>query len=349
MVFEHFPPDLAGKRDFDYITPNGRRLTEYEAVTCYTQPSTTGGGLQPCGDYKVRPDGRPMYDPDASAITCADWYAYRDPNQQWQKPYYTLQSDAEKSIERTTEVALQTGSVKDMSPEWISIGLVRTLFPLGYAEYGIFRALNVAAREAMSDTVNNVLVFSAADKLRHAQAIAIIGLDLEEPLEDFDGMAGKPVWLKDPLWQPARELIEKIMAIDDWMEIVTAVFCAYEPLLAEPLRRVVLSAVAAGRGDPITPTIERTAIADWLRNSAAVARLFNFVVSDETAGVKNAELLAGWTERWAGVVEPIAAGLLQGIESELSELGLAERGLEIGKRESERMRSAGAALVGAKS
>lgn len=337
MTTAHLDPALAGKRDFDYITPGGRRLTEYEAVTCYTQPSHTGGGLQPCGDFKVRPDGRPMFDPAASAIQCRDWYTYRDPNQQWQKPYYTLQSDAEKSIDRATDIALRTGAVANIAPEWISIGLLKGLFPLSYAEYGMFRALNVAARESMSDTVNNVLVFSAADKLRHAQAIAILGLDLEPAIEDLDGAAGKAVWMDDELWQPIRRLVEELMAVEDWMEIVTAVFCAYEPILAEPLRRVLLTQVAASKGDPITPTIESTVIADWLRNSAAICDLFRFLAADAEHGGANGKTMTGWADEWSGRVRPIAEKFFKGLEDELSELGLSERAAEVGRSESARV------------
>jgi hypothetical protein len=337
MPNELFPAELAGKRDFDYIQPKGRRLTEYEAVTCYTQPNAYGGGWQACGDFKVRPDGRPMFDPDASAVKCRDWYAYRDPNQQWQKNYYTLQSDAEKAIDRATDVAIKTGSAADMTPEWISDGLVRCLFPFAHAEYGIFRILNVAAREAMSDSLNNVLVFCAADKLRHAQAITILGLDLEGPLDGFDGKAGKDAWLNDPMWQPLRTVVEEIMAIDDTIEMVTAAFCAYETLVGEPLRRVVFNQLAGARGDVITPTIASAAISDWLRNSEAISELFDMVIHEEGFGPKNAELLAGWADQWGTRLQGVSADLFKELEGRLSELGLAERADAVAKRELARM------------
>ena len=127
-----FPEALGGKRDLDYITPRGRRLSEYEAVTCYTQPQVHGGGLQVAGYPQLMPDGRPLFDPDSTRLGCDDWFAYRDPTQTWQRPYYVAQSQAERAIERATEVAVSTGSVRRLEPAWLEAGLlgvppVRTL------------------------------------------------------------------------------------------------------------------------------------------------------------------------------------------------------------------------------
>src|SRR5437899_5810678 len=128
MKQPRFPDSLGGARELAYITPKRKRLTEYEAVTCYTQPNVHGGGMQECGDFRLRPDGRPLWDVEASAIRYADWFAYRDPNQQWQRPYYVLQSQAEKSIDRATETAAATGMLSTINPVWLTDGLVGALF-----------------------------------------------------------------------------------------------------------------------------------------------------------------------------------------------------------------------------
>ena len=237
---EQFPPELGGTRDFDCITPRGRRLTEYEAVTCYTQPQTHGGGLQPAGEYQLCPDGRPIFDPESTRLRASDWFAFRDPNQMWQRPYYVTQSQAERSIERATEVALNSGSLAALEPDWAQRGLVGAFLPFGHYEYGLFRALNRAARDALSDSISYVLAFNAADKLRHAQAISLFGLDVESAIEDFDARMGKSVWMEDPAWQPLRRLVEEVMATVDWCEITLAANLVIEPVIGEPFRRLVL-------------------------------------------------------------------------------------------------------------
>ncbi|MGH8998983.1 MAG: hypothetical protein ACRDY7_06275 [Acidimicrobiia bacterium] len=330
------PEELTGPADFAYVTPKGRRLTEYEAVTCYTQPQVGGGGLQPMGDFKLRPDGRPLFDLDGTALRCDDWFAFRDPNQMWQKPYYVLQAGAERSIDRATEVLASSGAVRSVDPAWVEHGLVGAYLPFGHFEYGLFRALNVAARESLSDTVNSVLVFNAADKLRHAQATSLLGLDLESALEGFDGTAGRARWLDDPLWQPARRLVEEVMAIADWGEIVVAVNLAVEPIVGEPLRRLVFSLAAASRRDLLVPIVAATAIADWHRNAKAAAGFVGFLL-DGPGGEGNAKVLSGWLRDWTERARRVAEQLFAGLEGSLAEPGLGARAQAAAREEQDRV------------
>jgi methane monooxygenase component A beta chain/propane monooxygenase small subunit len=336
MGTEQFPDTLGGKRDFDYVTPKGRRLTEYEAVTCYTQPSVHGGGLQACGDYLLRPDGRPVFDPASTQLRCDDWFAYRDPNQMWQRPYYVTQSEAEKSIERATEVAVATGSIRTVDAHWLQQGLVGAYFPFAHYEYGLFRALNMTAREALSDTLNNVFIFNAADKLRHAQAISILGLDLETALEGFDGTLGKALWLEDPAWQPLRRLTEQAMAIKDWGETVIAINLVIEPLIGEPLRRLVFALSAARHRDLIVPAIAGTATADWHRNAAASRELVSFL-ADCPQGEDNRKTVAEWLHTWRDHTLPVACNIFEALETSLREPGLQSAAQTAGGEEIRRV------------
>jgi methane monooxygenase component A beta chain/propane monooxygenase small subunit len=319
---EMFPPELAGKRDLDYITPQGRRLTEYEAVTCYTQAQVDGGGLQVAGYSQLRPDGRPLFDPASTRLRCADWFAYRDPNQMWQRPYYVAGTRAEQAIERATEVAISTGAVRLLSGGWVEDGLVGAYFPFGHYEYGLFRALNVAARDSLSDVINNVLAFNAADKLRHAQGISILGLDLESALVDFDGTRGREIWLTHPDWQPLRRLIEETMAILDWGEIIVAVDLVLEPLIGEPLRRLVFALTASAHRDLIMPVMAATASADWHRTARAIRELVGFLLAC-SGGEDNAGVLAEWLHRWQERATPVAEALFAALGAALNEPDLA--------------------------
>jgi hypothetical protein len=332
---QQFPEELGGKRDFDYIEPSGRRLTEYEAVTVYTQWGAHAGGLQVMGDFLLRPDGSPVFDPASTKITLDDWYGYRDPNQMWQRPYYVSQSEAEKSIERVTELVVSTGSAKAVDPQWVERGIVGAYFPFAHYEYGLFRALNMSARESLSDTINNVLVFLAADKLRHAQAISIMGLDLESVYENFDGTAGKKVWLENPDWQPLRRLIEEVMTVIDWNETIVATMLALEPLIGEPMRRLVFGTGAAQRRDLLMPAAAGTATIDWQRNAKAIRQYFQYLTT-AAGGEGNREILAGWMQTWRDKAQPVAEGLFGMLESAMPEPGLAQQAQIVADEESRR-------------
>jgi hypothetical protein len=327
------PEGIAGKRDFDYIPPQGRRLTEYEAVTCYTQPQPEVGGLQPAGHLMLRNDGRPVYDLASTKLQAADWFAFRDPNQMWQRPYYDLQAEAERAIDRATNLAVSTGMLGSVDAAWLSRGVSDTYLPYAHVEYGLFRTLNCAAREALSDTVTQCLVFNASDKLRHAQAISILGLDLEGPVPGFDGTRGRTLWLEDEGWHEVRRLIEELMCITDWGEATVAANLAVEPLLGDPLRRLVFGLHAGRRADIIVPVTAGTATADWQRNANWTAEWCRFTVD---ADESNRAILGGWRTQWLDRARPVAEALFGRLEKDLEADGLAAQARAAGEEQAHR-------------
>jgi methane monooxygenase component A beta chain/propane monooxygenase small subunit len=328
------PEGIAGKRDLAYITPKRRRLTEYEAVTCYTQPQPDAGGIQTAGDFMLRNDGRPIFDVAGTELSAPDWFAFRDPSQMWQRPYYDMQAEAERAIERATNLAISTGMTATTDTAWIEHGVSRAYLPFAHVEYGLFRSLNCAAREALSDTVTSVLVFNASDKLRHAQAISILGLDLESAVPGFDGTQGREIWLEDPGWQDLRRLVEEVMCITDWGECLAAANLAIEPLLGDPLRRFVFGLVAARQGDSIVPVIAGTATADWQRNALWTEEFCRFATG---ASDGNHNVLEKWRTKWLDRTRPVAAGLFALLEETLGRTGLAEQANTAGAEQCERM------------
>lgn len=292
-------PPGGSARDFTYITPRGRRLSEYEAVTCYTQPSSDAGGLERAGWFLLRPDLRPMFDVEGTRARCADWFAFRDPNQMWQRPYYVLQSDAEKAIETATRTALAQETLASVDPDWAATGLMRGYLAFARLEYALYRSLSYASRESLSDTLNSVTLFNASDKLRHAQAIILLGLDLEGVLPGFEAARGERAWLEDEEWQPARRLAEKLMATNDWVEVVTAANLVLEPLVVEPLCRWLFSIAAGRHGDGLTPVVAGSALADSQRNRRWTDELVRHLLADESHGPENRRCLEEWVAEWS--------------------------------------------------
>ncbi|HYT38030.1 MAG TPA: monooxygenase, partial [Acidimicrobiia bacterium] len=168
----------------------------------------------------------------------------------------------------------------------------------------LFLALNRAIRLALSDTLTMMITFTAVDRLRHQQAIALFGLELEQELGGIPEGLGRQSWLSDPVYQPARRVIERLMAAEDWCEIAVVCGLLIDPLLSTLAGRHFFRRFASVNGDLVTPVISITAERDRLRYLRAVRGLVEMVTSDtDRAGqavpaAANREVLQDWIDRW---------------------------------------------------
>jgi hypothetical protein len=120
-------------------------------------------------------------------------------------------------------------------------------------------------------------------------------MDLEESLPGFSDAGAERVWLEDPVYQPTREYVERLLACRDWGEITIAVNLIFEPLVAAMFGREFLARFAARHGDSITPVILETAEADRRRNRAATLELVRCLLSENPA---NAAVFEEWLTKW---------------------------------------------------
>jgi propane monooxygenase small subunit len=153
--------------------------------------------------------------------------------------------------------------------------------------------------------------------------------------ENFDGTAGKKVWLENPDWQPLRRLIEEVMTVIDWNETIVATMLALEPLIGEPMRRLVFGTGAAQRRDLLMPAAAGTATIDWQRNAKAIRQYFEYLTT-AAGGEGNREILAGWMQTWRDKAQPVAEGLFGMLESAMPEPGLAQQAQIVADEESRR-------------
>lgn len=289
--------------NFRYLRPAGRRPTQYEEVTLHTQWSPKNFATQ--GWFSPSSEGRPMWSEDSTLLRAKDWWGYRDPGQLWFRPYVEQQARQEEAIELAVEGAKRSGLFLEFSPGWREI-LARYYAAYRYVEYGLFLCFCYAQREALSDVVATPLVFEGLDKDRHAQAIALYGMDLEEALPGFSDADAQRVWLEDAVYQPTREYIERLLACRDWGEITVAVNLLFEPLVATLLTREFFARFAAHHGDSVTPLILETVDADRRRNQAATAELARFLLREEPA---NGPVLEAWLVKWSALAARAALAL----------------------------------------
>ena len=292
-----------GPRDFHYITPMGRRLSEYEALNQYILP------LETSMDHPVaKAAGWPA---DSTALRSANWYAFRDPAQRWYRPYIKRQAEQERGLERALAAARDAGRLSRMRPEWAEGVIGDVYVPAAFFERGLSRALMHAAGIALSDMVMLTLILNSSDKERHAQDIVFYHYDLVE--------AGVPIspdprlshWLEDPALQGLRKLVERINATPDWAEVALVVNLVVEPLVSRYLYNELLWPAAPAHQDGTTPAILLEAENDRQLNIAATVAFAGLLLDDETHGDHNRGLVEGWITAWypevVGAMEPLAS------------------------------------------
>src|ERR1700754_2412032 len=175
-----------------------------------------------------------------------------------------------------------------------------------------------AQRDAPTNMINNAMAVGAAHKLRFAQDLILYNLTLSDEIEGFDGTLHRRTWQEDPLWQPTRELVERLTATRDWAEQWFATAIVLEPLVGELFRSGFVMQVAALHGDFVTPTVMGAGESDAAREQRGARALYRMLADDETHGSDNKKIMQGWLDAWSADAMS-AARQLQPIWSQVSE------------------------------
>jgi hypothetical protein len=215
-----------------------------------------------------------------------------------------MQGEQERAIDRATEDAASSGALCDMDPIWLAEIIGGHYRAWSFLEYGLFRAFAAAQREALADTVGNVLCFESVDRIRHAQAVVIYLKDLEDAVTGFHDDRGKRRWTHDLCYQPTRALVERLMLeTTDWAELAVVTNVILDPILAE----VGLSRLVRGfgpfHGDSVTPLIVGTVERDRRRNLAWTQEFVRMVTGSEVpAADDNRAVIQHWLDSWTPAV-----------------------------------------------
>jgi NAD(P)H-flavin reductase/ferredoxin len=326
------------ERDFAWFAPAARRATLYEDVTVDTQPSihrhlTRGWPL-------YFEDGRGTWNDASTTLRSSDWFAFRDPGEQWERPFYQAGAAVEQQIESAVRSASEQGLIDDIDPAWAEF-LRGYLQVPAYLEHGLWFALATAARDCLSDTIATCVCLQAAMKQRSAQAIVLYAMDLEQRLgQDFPIADAREAFLREEPWQPARRYLERLAATPDWAEVVFAANLCFEPVVATLVRRELGTRAAAAHGDTVTPVLARVETQEWEWARTWTVALSRFLLADAKHGEHNRQVLSGWVRDWlpealgaaaalAPVAEPIGLDVARATERVSAYAGamLAQAGL----------------------
>jgi len=297
----------SSERDFSWYAPAGRRASLYEDVTIDTQPSVHRHLSR--GWPVSFEDGRGTWNDDSTALRCRDWFAFRDPGEQWERPYYQRGAATEQQIDAAMRSAGNEGLLADFSPEWVEFLRANLQVP-AYVEHGLWFSLATIGRDCLSDSVATCVCLQAAMKQRSAQSIVLYAMDLERHHGPFPIEQARDTFLQDERWQPTRRYLERLAATPDWGEVLIAANLCFEPVVGTLMRREMGIRTAAANGDTVTPVLARAASQEWEWARAWMVELVRMLLADEESGAANRELIAGWQEEWSQRANEAAIALV---------------------------------------
>jgi NAD(P)H-flavin reductase/ferredoxin len=308
------------ERQFGWYTPAKRRATLYEDVTIDTQPSVHRHLTR--GWPVSFEDGRGTWNDGSTSLRSGDWFEFRDPGEQWERPYYRAGSAVEQQIEGALRSAGEEGLLQDFSPEWVAF-LRRFLQIPAFVEHGLWFALATVGRDCLSDSVSTCVCLQAAMKQRAAQSIVLYAMDLEAHHGEFPTQTARDAFMTDEPWQPTRRYLERLAATPDWGEVIVAANLCFEPTVVTLVRRELGTRAAAANGDTVTPVLARAETQEWEWARAWTVALVQFLLADEAFGEHNREVITGWVREWlpmaveaAVALGPLADELPIGIDRE---------------------------------
>lgn len=289
------PEGLTGHRTFTWFTPARRKATEYELYTI---------GQQSGPDQWLKvgwplhfDDGSPPWSDENSRIRSTNWRSYRDPAKLWERPYVSQANQDEQALARLVPTLVANGAAQ-MSQEWTKETLGRVYGAWPFVEYGLFLANSYGVRQAMADTIQIPIVFQCSDRLKLLQGIVIHIDELSSGLPGFTDEGAREAWMTDPALVPTREVIEHIVASEDWVEGLVVGSLIFEPILGRLAKLELFSAAAAANGDTITPTVVAPALRDADRFVSSTQALVRLVCADAAQGSANRAVIADWESIW---------------------------------------------------
>jgi propane 2-monooxygenase small subunit len=283
-------------RSFNYFTPRKRRATVYEDVTVDVQPDPARHLTQ--GWVYEFANGIGGYPEEWTALKSSNWHEFLDPNEEWEQTIYRNNANVVRQISQNIEHGRTAHVFQAMNRAWVKV-LERHVFAWAHVEHGLgLHVYTPAQRDAPTNMINNAMAVGALHKLRFAQDLILYNLALSEEVDGFEGSLHKQTWQEDPIWQPTRELVERLTGIRDWGEALFVTAVVFEPLVGELFRSGFVMQAAAPQGDFVTPTIMGAGESDAAREQRGARALFQMLSDDEAHGEANRETMQRWLEEW---------------------------------------------------
>jgi len=283
---------MSQQKTYWHLLQQKRMPTEYEIVTskllCYTGEGFTGKRFEldvPLKDWYRRYQ-------EESPLFCSSWEKFRDPRETTYTKYTDLQRAKEIFVDGILDEIELTGYDARLRPAWLHI-LSRVVGPLRYPGHGFQMIASYIGQMAPSGRITIAAALQSADEMRRIQRIAYRIRQLQLIYPGF-ASDSRTVWQTDSLWQPLREVVEKLLIAYDWAESFVALNLVLKPLVDELFMKY-LSVVALRQDDYLLGQIFYSLNEDCQWHRQWSESLVRMAIEDHA---HNRNTIQAWINQW---------------------------------------------------
>jgi toluene monooxygenase system protein E len=280
------------QKTYWHLLAQRRMPSEYEIVTskllCYTGEGFTGKRFEldvPLKDWYRR------YQED-SPLVCNSWEKFHDPRETTYTKYTGIQREKEIFVDGILEEIELTGYDARLRPTWVHT-LAKVIAPLRYPGHGFQMIASYFGQMAPSGRITIAAALQSADEMRRIQRIAYRVRQLQQIYPGFAGDS-KNLWQTDPMWQPLRQVVEKLLVAYDWAESFVGLNLVLKPLVDELFMKYV-SDLALCEDDYLLGQVFYSLNEDCLWHRQWSESLIRMAIEDNA---QNRETIQGWINRW---------------------------------------------------
>jgi toluene monooxygenase system protein E len=284
--------DMAQQKTYWHLLQQRRMPTEYEIVTskllCYTGEGFTGKRFEldvPLKDWYRRYQ-------EESPLVCSSWEKFRDPRETTYTKYTHLQREKEIFVDGILDEIEVTGYDAHLPPAWLHV-LGRVVAPFRYPGHGFQMIAAYVGQMAPGGRITIAAAFQSADEMRRIQRIAYRIRQLQKIYPGF-AHDSKTLWQTDAMWQPFREVVEKLLIAYDWAESFVGLNLVLKPLVDE-LFMNYFSDLALREDDYLLGQIFYSLNEDCQWHRQWSSSLIRTTIEDN---IRNRDTIQGWINHW---------------------------------------------------
>jgi toluene monooxygenase system protein E len=287
-----FGGSMPQQKTYWHLLQQKRMPTEYEIVTskllCYTGEGFTGKRFEldvPLKDWYRRYQ-------EESPLVCSSWEKFRDPRATTYTKYTDLQRKKEIFVDGIVDEIERTGYDAHLRPAWLHI-FPRVVAPFRYPGHGFQMIASYIGQMAPCGRITITAALQSADEMRRIQRIAYRIRQLQQIHPGFADDS-RSLWQTDSMWQPLREVVEKLLITYDWAESFVGLNLVLKPLIDELFMNCV-SDLAVHEDDYLLGQILYSLNEDCLWHRQWSECLVRMAIEDN---VRNRDTIQGWINQW---------------------------------------------------